>query len=333
MRQAIINADMKGKSPVAVVLVTCLLATFLAQSVCAYENTQYGFSITPPEGWTLEDDTATDGWSEVTRFTKESTFQTTQPFTISYPEWRIRWQYETGVSDEHPSLHVYVYPQETPSSWFESITKSGNEETNGTLCIHDRKGSFYLVIVSATPNYTIVIEQKAPYPSVVFSDPSNNTGAKITVLVNQSGLQQDDPFLASHTHRYLEQYLYETYPGYLITQRGARVVGSLNGYQVKFNASVGGREMRFDSVIFLLTNQTFYIVCGALSPGYGNLSSVFKESINSFRLAPFSQSDTNSTPQSNATFVLIGVGVVLVVVSLFFFLRRKTKPEAPYRRD
>jgi hypothetical protein len=321
---------MKGKAQLSALLAVVLSATLLLPSACAYENTQYGFSITSPEGWAIEENTDPDSWSEVTRFTKEATFQTTQSFTVTYPEWRIRWQYETGVPDEHPSLHIYVYPQATPGTWFESITKSGNEDTNGTLYIHDRKGGFCLVVVSATPNFTIVVEQKIPYPSVVFRDPSNQTGATISVSVNQSGLPQDDPFLASLKQSYLRHYLSQAYEGCLITQRGARVVGNLNGYQVKFNASVGGSEMRFDSVVFIETNRTFYIVCGALSPAYDNLSTVFKDSIDSFRITSTSQSEPPSAPPDN--FVLLGVlaiAVLMAIVVIALFILRRQRQKTP----
>ncbi len=219
---------MEGKSPPSALLLTLLLATFMVQSVHAYENIQYGFSITQPEGWELEENI-------------------------------------------EPALFV-------------------------------------------------------------FRDPSDYTGASITVLVNQSGMPQDEAMLWSRI--YLMRYLGETYNGYLITERGASGVGNLNGYQIKFNATVGGSEMRFDSVILIETNQTFYIVCGALSPAYDVLSSVFDKSIHSFRLAPFSQS-SNHVPQDNAMWVLMGTGVVIAVTiapSLIYFYRRKQKPKASIQK-
>jgi len=212
----------KGKSPLSALSLILLLATFIVQSVHAYENMQHGFSITPPEGWALEENI------------------------------------ETAL--------------------------------------------------------------------FVFRDPSNYTGATIRVVVNQSGLPQDDPFLASRTNICLRRYLAETCPGYLITQMGAEAVHNLNGYEIKFNATVDGKAMRFDSVIFVETNQTFYIVCGALSPAYDNLSSAFDETINSFRLAPFSQSSSNYVPRCNAIWILIGtIAVIAVSVapSLIYFYKRK----------
>ena len=201
-------------------LISALLIAFLVQSSYAYENTQYGFSINPPEGWAIEE---------------------TEPLMF------------------------------------------------------------------------------------VFKDASNQTGATITILVNQSGLPQDDPFLASLKQLYLRQYLAEPYEGYLITQRGARVVGSLNGYQVKFNASVGGREMRFDSVIFIETNQTFIIICGALSSAFDNLSSDFKENINSFKITSAQSEPPPSVPLDNIMLLGVLAIVVLMIIAVIaiFFLRKR----------
>lgn len=100
-------------------------------------------------------------WVEVTRFPDEGTGFQTEPFTVDHVEWRIRWEYvpEPEVPDEHLSLHVYVYAQEYPGTWFESIRKNGTEETNGTLYIQDRNGTFFLVIIKAVQNYTIIVEQ------------------------------------------------------------------------------------------------------------------------------------------------------------------------------
>ncbi len=209
---------MQTKLRLCALLATFVLATLLAQSAHAYENSQYGFSINPPGGWALEERT-------------------------------------------QPELFV-------------------------------------------------------------FRDPSNYTGATISVLVNQSGLPQEDPALHSRTEGILRRYLAQTYKGYLISDKGTRVVGSLNGYQIKFDASVNGSSMRFVSVIFVLTNQTFFIVCGAASPSYDNLSSVFKESIDSFRLI---QTVNKSIPNSNVAVVLVGAVVVVAVVAVaaVVYLRKR----------
>lgn len=104
---------------------------------------------------------SSDNWSEVVRFTDAGIIFETEPFTCDHVEWRIRWEYvpEPEVPDEHLSLHVYVYAQEYPGTWFESIRKNGTEETNGTLYINDKNGTFHLAIISAVQNYTIIVEQ------------------------------------------------------------------------------------------------------------------------------------------------------------------------------
>jgi hypothetical protein len=100
-------------------------------------------------------------WSEVARFIDEGILFTTEPFTIYHVEWRIRWEYEpqTVNPEDPPGLQFYVYPHEPRSSWFESVSKWGTEETNGTLYIHDKNGTFHLVIVGAVKSYTLIVEQ------------------------------------------------------------------------------------------------------------------------------------------------------------------------------
>jgi hypothetical protein len=102
-----------------------------------------------------------EDWSEVTRFTDEEMIFTTDLFTVEHVEWRIRWEYEPqpDVPDTHPSLEFYVYSQEPQGQWFDRVSKRGTEETNGTLFIHDKQGTFYLTVVSAVENYTIIVEQ------------------------------------------------------------------------------------------------------------------------------------------------------------------------------
>ena len=104
---------------------------------------------------------SSENWSEVARFTDEGMIFTTDLFTIDHVEWRIRWEYEPQpeVPEEHPSLQFYVYNQESQGQWFESVSKRGTAEKNGTLYIHNKNGTFYLLIISAVQNYTLIIEQ------------------------------------------------------------------------------------------------------------------------------------------------------------------------------
>ncbi len=100
-------------------------------------------------------------WVEVTRFTEDGTKFSTDFFTIDNVEWRIRWEYEPQpeVPEEHPTFYVYVYAQESPGTYFETILQKGTEETNGTLYIHDRNGTFFLTIIRAVQSFTLIIEQ------------------------------------------------------------------------------------------------------------------------------------------------------------------------------
>jgi len=102
-----------------------------------------------------------ENWSEVTRFTGGGGIITTESFTCDHVEWRIRWEYEprTENPEDPPGLEVCVYTQEYHSPWFERFSKWGTEETNGTLYIHNKNGTFHLAIICGVPSYTVIIEQ------------------------------------------------------------------------------------------------------------------------------------------------------------------------------
>ena len=101
-----------------------------------------------------------DNWVEVTRFTENSEFLQ-RTFTIEHAKWRIRWEYEPepAVSEETPALYVYVWDQEFPDKYFESILKNGANDTSGTLYIHNRTGIFFLGIIRTVKSFTLIIEQ------------------------------------------------------------------------------------------------------------------------------------------------------------------------------
>ena len=103
---------------------------------------------------------SSEHWVEVTRFTEDSTFLQTA-FTIEHVEWRIRWEYEPDpkVSEEAPALYVYVWDQEFPDTYFETILKKGTNEKSGTLYIHNRNGTFFLGVIRTVTSFTLVIEQ------------------------------------------------------------------------------------------------------------------------------------------------------------------------------
>jgi hypothetical protein len=103
---------------------------------------------------------SSENWVEVTRFTENSQFLTTK-FTIEHVEWRIKWKYEPKpeISEEHPALYVYVWDQEFPDTYFETILKKGTNETSGTLYIHNRSGTFSLGVIRTVKSFTLIIEQ------------------------------------------------------------------------------------------------------------------------------------------------------------------------------
>jgi hypothetical protein len=100
-------------------------------------------------------------WVQVARFTGGAGITTTEPFTCDYVEWRIRWKYETRTEnpEDPPGLEICVYTQEYHSTYFEHLNNWGTEETNGTLIIHDKNGTFHLTIICGVPSYTVIIEQ------------------------------------------------------------------------------------------------------------------------------------------------------------------------------
>jgi hypothetical protein len=104
---------------------------------------------------------SSSNWVQVARFTGGAGIITTEPFTCDYVEWRIRWEYETRTEnpEDPPGLEVCVYTQEYHSPYFEHLNNWGTEETNGTLIIHDKNGTFHLTIICGVPSYTVIVEQ------------------------------------------------------------------------------------------------------------------------------------------------------------------------------
>jgi hypothetical protein len=102
-----------------------------------------------------------ENWSEVTRFTGSGTQQyTTEYFTCSHVEWRIRWSYVPDPNyPQYTVFNVYTYPQ-GEDVFIDSILKTGGSETSGISYIHNRQGTFYMKInVANTQSYTIIVEQ------------------------------------------------------------------------------------------------------------------------------------------------------------------------------
>ncbi len=99
-------------------------------------------------------------WIEITRFNQNSRFLH-ETFTIEHVEWRIKWEYEPTpeIPKEQPALYVYVWDQEFPDKYFETIQKKGSHETRGILYIHNRSGTFSLGVIRTIPRFQLRIEQ------------------------------------------------------------------------------------------------------------------------------------------------------------------------------
>ena len=107
---------------------------------------------------------SSENWSEVTRFTggTHEHAHKTESFTCDHVEWRIRWEYEprTDIPENQTGIEFYVYTQENPDHWFKYMGHWGESgETNGTVNIHDKNGTFHLEITSTAQSYTLIIKQ------------------------------------------------------------------------------------------------------------------------------------------------------------------------------
>lgn len=102
-----------------------------------------------------------ENWIEVTRFTGSgSEHYTTNYFTCSHVEWRIRWSYVPDPNYPQLALFsVFTYPQ-GGNIPIDTIIKSGSSDTSGVSYVHNRAGTFFMEInVANTQSYTIIIEQ------------------------------------------------------------------------------------------------------------------------------------------------------------------------------
>ena len=66
-----------------------------------------------------------------------------------------------GNLNRNQDFYQHIFIRMSQSAWFESIIDiPENNETNGTLYIHERSGTFHMVIIAtAETSYTLVIEQ------------------------------------------------------------------------------------------------------------------------------------------------------------------------------
>ena len=136
-------------------------AKYITNTVIGLDNSSVLFTIkTGAESQVLSSNSileSADNWSEVTRFSGKGSIVTTEPFTVDYVEWRIRWE----IEPKSGFLSAYVYPDEPQSGWIDSIIRvPEDEETNGTQYIHDRNGTFYLEIMATQDtSYVLIVEQ------------------------------------------------------------------------------------------------------------------------------------------------------------------------------
>ena len=99
----------------------------------------------------------------------------TTDFTVSFPEWRIRWEYTPSSEyPENAGLTVMVYSRKEPGAPVDQIFALGTADKVGTSNIHNKTGIFYLT-VSTSPDivsYTIIVEKDidsiSEFPALTF---------------------------------------------------------------------------------------------------------------------------------------------------------------------
>jgi len=98
---------------------------------------------------------AIGGWREVTRFSGSS-YMTTEPFHVPATMWRIKWSYGTS---QYAGFGFFVYLLGQEYS-VESVSSSGPSGSSVTY-IYKGLGDFYLKILAANIQYTIIVEAPA----------------------------------------------------------------------------------------------------------------------------------------------------------------------------
>lgn len=92
-------------------------------------------------------------WREIIRFSG-SADMTTQPVYVPSTMWRIRWSYGTS---QYAAFAFYVYPLGETAIYVESVSSSTPSGT-GTTYVYKGPGNFYLKILAANIQYTIIVE-------------------------------------------------------------------------------------------------------------------------------------------------------------------------------
>lgn len=103
-----------------------------------------------------------ENWVEVKRFTGSgSQSYTTEFFTCTHVEWRIRWSYTPDPSyPQYSSFSFVTYPEGEDALYTDFIMKTGSSDTSGASYIHNKKGTFYSKVgIANTAGYTVIIEQ------------------------------------------------------------------------------------------------------------------------------------------------------------------------------
>lgn len=170
-------------------------AKYIANNVIGLDDSTVWFTVDTGSdqstGFTSSNSTleSAGNWSEVARFSGNGSIITTEPFSVDYAEWRIRWE----IEPKSGFLSAYVYPDEPQSGWIDSIIKvPEDEETNGTLYIHDRNGTFYLEIMATQDtSYVLIVEQNLEsVPSSLLANSEDfvyfSSGAKVFSPINRT---------------------------------------------------------------------------------------------------------------------------------------------------
>ena len=100
-------------------------------------------------------------WVEVTEFSGRGLLHgDTNPFTIDYVEWRVRWEINSLVDGTDIGIQQFNFVVEIHGNMSEIIASSpGSGKKNGTLNISGYTGTFHLNFPPHVLNYTILVEQ------------------------------------------------------------------------------------------------------------------------------------------------------------------------------
>lgn len=106
---------------------------------------------------------SSENWVEVMKINRSgSVFINSGLFTIDYPEWRIRWQFDPGDNWHFAQmyfLNITIYEEGEFDNYFANIYGSGNQN-NGLYHVSNNIGKFHMKInTGMIENFTIIVEQ------------------------------------------------------------------------------------------------------------------------------------------------------------------------------